>query len=137
MDYPSRPEGNLYCRVPQDSPFNVRGARNIPCATKPGKRAPTVAMCESDENYVPLNDGYNWKRRPQRHLVRATHSAARAGGHPAPPTAVPPPIAIAQYDPNTGTYLGPDGQTYRQTDLARDANQDQSWQAMLLPPKRP
>lgn len=29
-DYPDRPAGDLYCRVPQDSPFNVRGARNIP-----------------------------------------------------------------------------------------------------------
>ena len=40
-DYPDRPPGDLYCRVPQDSPFNVRGARNIPCVTVPGKRAPT------------------------------------------------------------------------------------------------
>lgn len=63
-DYPDLPAGNLYCRVPQDSPFNVRGARNIPCETRPGKRAPTVAMCESDEQYVPLNDGYNWKGDP-------------------------------------------------------------------------
>ncbi len=30
--------------------LNVRGARNIPCETRPGKRAPTVKMCESDEN---------------------------------------------------------------------------------------
>ena len=42
-DYPNRPAGDLYCRVPQDSPFNVRGARNTPCETVPGKRAPTVA----------------------------------------------------------------------------------------------
>ncbi len=27
---PDRPAGDLYCRVPQDSPFNVRGARNYP-----------------------------------------------------------------------------------------------------------
>jgi phospholipid/cholesterol/gamma-HCH transport system substrate-binding protein len=39
-DYPNRPEGDLYCRVRQDSPFNVRGARNIPCETVPGKSAP-------------------------------------------------------------------------------------------------
>lgn len=64
QDYPQRAPGDLYCRVPQDSPFNVRGARNIPCATRPGKRAATVKLCESDENYVPLNDGYNWKGDP-------------------------------------------------------------------------
>jgi len=60
-DYPDRPAGDLYCRIPQDSMFNVRGVRNTPCETRPGKRAPTVKMCESDENYVPLNDGFNWK----------------------------------------------------------------------------
>ncbi|OPX12345.1 MCE family protein [Mycobacterium sp. AT1] len=143
VDYPPRPEGNLYCRVPQDSPFNVRGARNIPCETKPGKRAPTVAMCESDENYVPLNDGYNWKGDPNStlsgqaipQLPPGAPEAAPAPPAAAPPAAPSPPIAIAQYDPNTGTYVGPDGHTYRQTDLARDANQNQSWQDMMLPPK--
>ena len=29
-DAPDRPAGDLYCRVPQDSPQSVRGARNIP-----------------------------------------------------------------------------------------------------------
>ena len=41
-DYPDRPAGDLYCRVPQDSPQNVRGVRNMPCVDHPGKRAPTV-----------------------------------------------------------------------------------------------
>ena len=67
-DFPNRPAGDLYCRVPQDSAQNVRGVRNTPCMTRPGKRAPTVAMCESDENYVPLNDGYNWKGDPNATL---------------------------------------------------------------------
>ena len=67
-DYPDRPPGDVYCRVPQDAPFNVRGARNLPCETVPGKRAPTVKMCESNENYVPLNDGYNWKGDPNATL---------------------------------------------------------------------
>jgi phospholipid/cholesterol/gamma-HCH transport system substrate-binding protein len=43
VDYPDTPDGDMYCRVPQDSTLNVRGARNIPCETKPGKRAPTAA----------------------------------------------------------------------------------------------
>ena len=51
---PDRPPGDLYCRVAQDSSFNVRGARNVPCETVPGKRAPTVKMCESTDSYVPL-----------------------------------------------------------------------------------
>ncbi len=31
------PPDGLYCKLPQDSPIAVRGARNYPCAGKPGK----------------------------------------------------------------------------------------------------
>ena len=37
QDYPDRAAGDVYCRVPQDAPFNVRGARNLPCVTVPGQ----------------------------------------------------------------------------------------------------
>ncbi len=47
------PDG-LYCKLPQDSPISVRGARNTPCMGVPGKRAPTVQICESDKPYEPL-----------------------------------------------------------------------------------
>ncbi len=47
------PDG-LYCKLPQDSALNVRGARNFPCMDKPGKRAPTVEICQSDLPYEPL-----------------------------------------------------------------------------------
>src|SRR5271168_1706303 len=61
QDAPPRPEGNFYCRVPQDSMLDVRGARNYPCETRPGRRAATVKLCESDQPYIPLNNGFNWK----------------------------------------------------------------------------
>ncbi|ORV10870.1 MCE family protein [Mycobacterium celatum] len=47
------PDG-LYCKLPQDSPLAVRGARNYPCMGHPGKRAPTVEICNSDKPYEPL-----------------------------------------------------------------------------------
>ncbi|BBX12823.1 virulence factor Mce [Mycobacterium novum] len=47
------PDG-LYCKLPQDSAIGVRGARNFPCMAQPGKRAPTVEICESDRPYEPL-----------------------------------------------------------------------------------
>ena len=47
------PDG-LYCKLPQDSPIAVRGARNYPCMGQPGKRAPTVEICESGQEFVPL-----------------------------------------------------------------------------------
>jgi virulence factor Mce-like protein len=45
---------NVYCKLPQDSPIAVRGARNAPCMDKPGKRAPTVEICKSDRPFEPL-----------------------------------------------------------------------------------
>lgn len=134
-DAPDRPEGDLYCRVPQDSPFNVRGARNIPCATVPGKRAPTVKMCESDENYVPLNDGFNWKGDPNATLSGQDIPQLPPGEtRVEPPSEEPvlPPLAIAQYDPTSGAYVAPDGNVYTQTDLAPSPTVE-SWQDMLVP----
>jgi phospholipid/cholesterol/gamma-HCH transport system substrate-binding protein len=142
VDYPDRPAGDLYCRVPQDSPFNVRGARNIPCETRPGKRAPTVKMCESDQDYVPLNDGLNWKGDPNATLsgqpipqLSGSNSPAPTAGVGSPGAPRPAtPIAAVGYDPATGTYVGPDGRVYMQRDLSHTAAKDKTWQSMLLPP---
>lgn len=136
-DYPDRPAGDLYCRVPQDFPFEVRGARNYPCLTAPGKRAPTVKMCESGEQYVPLNEGYNWKGDPNATLSGQVVPQLPPGSPPRPPSAPPapaPPIVAVQYNPATGTYIGPDGHQYTQSDLTQAAPKDKAWQTMLLPP---
>jgi phospholipid/cholesterol/gamma-HCH transport system substrate-binding protein len=136
-DYPQRAPGDLYCRVPQESPFNVRGARNIPCETVPGKRAPTVKLCESDEAFVPLNDGFNWKGDPNATLSGQPIPQLPPGAAPpapAVPPAAAPPIAAAEYDPVTGSYIGPDGRQYTQSDLAQGAQDNKTWQTMLLPP---
>jgi phospholipid/cholesterol/gamma-HCH transport system substrate-binding protein len=149
QDAPERPAGELYCRVPQDSDLNVRGVRNIPCETVPGKRAPTVELCESNEQYVPLNDGYNWKGDPNATLSGQGVPQYAPGqdprlppplgsGSPAPPNAAPtpdvsvPPVAFVPYDPATGHYIGPDGRRYTQGDLAHPGNK--TWQSMLVPP---
>jgi phospholipid/cholesterol/gamma-HCH transport system substrate-binding protein len=139
VDAPDRPAADLYCRVPQDSEFNVRGARNIPCETKPWKRAPTVEMCESDEDYVPLNEGYNWKGNPTATTTgqgvpqyppgQDPRLPPPRGTAPAPPQA---PVAVATYDPATGDYIGPDGRRYTESDLAHPRAKD--WQSLLVPP---
>jgi phospholipid/cholesterol/gamma-HCH transport system substrate-binding protein len=146
VDAPERPAGDLYCRIPQDAANVVRGARNYPCITRPGKRAPTVKMCESNEEYVPLNEGWNWKGDPNATLSGQDIPQLPPGAGappapeaaPAPPQApaaeAPPPIAAAQYDPATGTYLGPDGRVYTQTDLA-PSTEGKTWQNMLTPPQ--
>ena len=129
-DYPDHPAGDLYCRVPQDSQFNVRGARNIPCETRPGKRAATVKLCESDEQYVPLNDGYNWKGDPNATYTGQAVPELPPGTTPRVETTLPPVL----YDTATGTYIGPDGRRYTQSNLAQSARKASTWQSMLVPP---
>jgi phospholipid/cholesterol/gamma-HCH transport system substrate-binding protein len=132
QDYPDPPAGDVYCRVPQDTDLvAVRGARNTPCATVPGKRAPTVKMCESDEQYVPLNEGTNWKGDPNATL--SGQGIPQLPPESPPAAAAPPPLAVAEYDPATGTYVGPDGKVYTQSNLAEN-RQGQTWQSMLVPP---
>jgi phospholipid/cholesterol/gamma-HCH transport system substrate-binding protein len=150
-DYPDAPQGLLYCRVPQDSPLNVRGARNIPCETRPGKRAASVKLCESDEQYVPLNDGYNWKGDPNATLSGqgvpefppgdpvppGYFGDAPPPGAAAPAPAPVPPVAVAEYDPATGSYVGPDGKVYTQSDLATSSSTEHTLESLLLPPGTP
>ena len=112
----------------------TRASMSVACATfrartKPGKRAPTVELCESNEQYVPLNDGYNWKGDPNatlsgqgvpQYAPGPRSAAAAAGGHGrrAPAGAPPPPARpgtgrAVPYDPATGDYIGPDGSATR------------------------
>jgi virulence factor Mce-like protein len=198
------PDG-LYCKLPQDSPIAVRGARNYPCIEHPGKRAPTVEICDSDKPFEPLalrqhvfgtypldpslvsqgippDDRVNWSRDRIFGPVEGTPlppgSPGPRGtpptppGAPAPPPAVPagvppiapadvpdgasppppgpgstrpqaapsafggnvsgsrPSVAVAQYDPRTGRYVGPDGRLYRQSDLVKPSA-PKKWQDML------
>ncbi|MDG3010678.1 MCE family protein [Rhodococcus sp. D2-41] len=80
---------DLYCKVPRDSKFAVRGSRNLPCLAVPGKRAPTPQECASDKPYT-------------------------AAGTNAPDEIDPAPaVGTTGYNPADGTYVGPDGKTYR------------------------
>lgn len=137
QDAPNRPAGELYCRVPQDSDLNVRGVRNIPCENDPAKRAPTIEMCESDQQYVPLNEGYNWKGDPNatlsgQDIPQLPPGVAPPGEPPPPVGGVPPPAALVPYDPATGAYIGPDGRRSTQSDLTHTGSK--TWQSMLIPP---
>jgi phospholipid/cholesterol/gamma-HCH transport system substrate-binding protein len=225
------PDG-LYCKLPQDSPLTVRGARNYPCMGHPGKRAPTVQICDSDKPYEPLamkqhvfgpypldpnllsqgvppDDRVTANDRifgpvegtplPPGAVPQGTPPGPRGSygppgpGYaapplpsgaappmapppppgtppptgagvppsppgvenpalPAPPDTAPPPgggapqlapsafatngstpgpsVAIAQYDPRTGQYFGPDGQSYRQTNLITSAAA-KTWQDLM------
>ena len=95
---------------------------------------------------MPFNDGENWKGDPNATLSGQGVPQPGAPSEitlPAPPATVPqagppvalaPPIAAATYDPASGQYVGPDGKTYTQADLAARSQHPQTWQSMILPP---
>lgn len=197
------PDG-LYCKLPQDSPIGVRGARNYPCMGHPGKRAPTVEICDSDKPFMPLamrqhafgtypldpnllaqgippDDRVNQNRErifgpiegtplppgvvpppagtpaapgitPQAPMGQvASIAPLDLGSTPAPPPAAAAPnpapsaapsafgrnglppgpsVAFAQYSPETGSYVTPDGQVFRQTDLVA-SKAPKTWRDMF------
>ncbi|ASR03095.1 MCE family protein [Gordonia rubripertincta] len=138
QDAPTRTARPLYCALPQSDQNAVRGARNYPCMDKPGKRAPTVEMCKSNEPYRPL--GTNpWIGDPKPYVDNplygdlAAQQSASARKHPRNPSA--PSVGTASYDPGSGTYVGSDGAIYTQADLAKPGSvgKDTSWQTMLIP----
>ncbi|MGW6424431.1 MCE family protein [Nocardia sp. NPDC055053] len=112
----------LYCKVPQDSNIAVRGIRNTPCMEFPGVRAPTPELCRT--GFVP--EGNNPPFGPVQPVAPASAPAGASTGGVTPAAARP-------YDPSTGSYLGTDGRTYRQGDIAADGSGTvpASWQAML------
>lgn len=130
---PERPAEALYCALPQSDPNAVRGARNYPCIEHPGRRAPTVELCDSAEGYVPA--GTNpWIGDPQPYVENPEYRPSAATVSP-PAGAAPPTLGTATYDAN-GVYAGPDGRSYRRPDLAADHDapgKEPTWQTLVNP----
>ncbi|ODQ96192.1 MCE family protein [Mycolicibacterium holsaticum] len=142
------PDG-LYCKLPQDSPIGVRGARNYPCMGQPGKRAPTVEICESDRPFEPLAMRQHATGpypidpnliaqgvAPDDRVDFGDRIFGPVEGTPAPAPAPPAPepagpsVAVATYDPQTGQYATPDGKVFRQGDLVTPAG-PRPWQDLF------
>lgn len=142
------PDG-LYCKLPQDSPISVRGARNFPCMDVPGKYAPTVAECKSNKPFQPLAARQHALGPapfdpnlvgqgvpPDDRVTRNDNIFGPLEGTPMPPApggpapVPPPPVAVATYDPQTGRVAANDGGTQQQTDLVAPAS---SWKDLVWP----
>jgi phospholipid/cholesterol/gamma-HCH transport system substrate-binding protein len=136
QDYPDRPPGDVYCRIPQDAPFNVRAT----CPARPSRanvprRRSCVKATSTTCRSTTATTGRATRTQPCpaspfRSCRRVRHLREQLRR----PDAAPPPIAAAEYDPATGTYVGPDGRVYTQSNLARSATEEQTWQTMVLPP---
>jgi phospholipid/cholesterol/gamma-HCH transport system substrate-binding protein len=91
---------DLYCKVAQNDPSTVRGARNYPCQEFPGKRAPTIQLCRDPKGYVPV--GRNpWRGPPVPYDTPVTN-----GLNVLPPNKFPYIPPGAEPDPGT-PIVGP------------------------------
>jgi phospholipid/cholesterol/gamma-HCH transport system substrate-binding protein len=91
---------DLYCKVAQNDPSTVRGARNYPCQEYPGKRAPTIQLCRDPKGYVPV--GRNpWRGPPVPYDTPVTN-----GLNVLPPNKFPYIPPGAEPDPGT-PIVGP------------------------------
>ncbi|WP_067901504.1 MCE family protein [Nocardia vaccinii] len=130
-DSPIDTPKDLYCNVPENAPYAVRGMRNLPCLNNPGVRAATPDQCRGA---VRPPSGNN---NPGELGPAAPASAPLTTTGPAP---VGP--AIARYLPGTPMYTTPNGTPYRHIDIGphtdshpnRPANQDPAWTQLLTAP---
>ncbi len=91
---------DMYCKVAQNDPSTVRGARNYPCQEFPGKRAPTIQLCRDPKGYVPV--GRNpWRGPPVPYDTPVTN-----GLNVLPPNKFPYIPPDAEPDPGT-PIVGP------------------------------
>ncbi len=119
---------DLFCKVAQNSPEVVRGARNTPCMDAPGKRAATVAECKGGpRGYEPMTNPPIGPPQP------VPPAPAIPSSYTGETNSDQSKSAARQYDPISGTFFGPDGRTYSQPGLSPGGapKPAPSWQTMM------
>ncbi len=143
-DSPNTPS-NLYCNVPHNSQFAVRGMRNIPCLNNPGVRAASPDQClngelppSGDNGPTELGPAAAGPPLPNGHAATGTPPANAPAAAGPPSMNSPAPAGVAQYLPGSNVYLGPDANAYRHIDIQppanQPANQDPAWTSLLTAP---
>jgi phospholipid/cholesterol/gamma-HCH transport system substrate-binding protein len=122
VSIPTTPAG-MYCKLAQDAPSVVRGARNTPCPDS-DRRAATPVQCGVDGRASGYPGG------PMPHPFTSENPLTPA------PIGAPTPPRQAPYDPRTGLYEGPDGQLYTTGGMATDSAHlaRAGWKALWLEP---
>ena len=99
------PKG-LYCKIPMETQNNsVRGSRNMPCDSVPGKRRALQVDCLSDEPYTAL--GTNpWYGDPNQ-ILNCPAAGARCDQPVNPGTVIPAPSVNNGMNPLPAELLPP------------------------------
>jgi phospholipid/cholesterol/gamma-HCH transport system substrate-binding protein len=137
---------DMYCKVAQNDPSTVRGARNYPCQEFPGKRAPTIQLCRDPKGYVPV--GRNpWRGPPVPYNTPETNGLNTLPPNKfpyIPPDAEPDPGTPIVGPPPPGVVPGPGPLPGRQPAYAQPPPNDSgpppgnpSWMPPGVPPVPP
>ena len=140
-DYPDRPAGDAVLPSAAGCAVQRAGCSQPALRDRPGQACSDVARCAKATTTTCRSTTATTGRAtrtphcpdsPYRSCLQERHHLPRAASPPGPA----PPLAAAEYDPATGTYVGPDGRIYTQADLGQNFTEDRTWQDMLLPPTR-
>ncbi|KXF55787.1 hypothetical protein AXA44_36765 [Rhodococcus sp. SC4] len=136
---------DMYCKVAQDDPRAVRGARNTPCANDQDIRTPYFEDClDRPRGSQPVPVGSVPSATVSSPGFPMLPPSAPATGDPASPepaetptTDIPPAQTsdwVTNYDPHTGLLTGPDGKLYQLGSLPGEetGKEMKTWQNLVL-----
>jgi phospholipid/cholesterol/gamma-HCH transport system substrate-binding protein len=138
---PASANPKAYCKLPKDSPTDVRGSRNAP----PAAPYPTLPPGATSGAGFPYERSYT-SQTSDKGSTADQGSSGDQGTSGGSGTSSSPPSTGAQspsgglqtlfvtgYDPRTRVYTGPDGKRYRLGKVSQLTG-DASWQTLLLSP---
>ncbi|GAA2605853.1 MCE family protein [Actinomadura fulvescens] len=133
---PKKPRLDVGCKLPNNSPTDVRGSRNVPRSAE--VKPPALPPGATDGAGFPEGGATGTKAKAdQKHASVGTNGQATASDPsqifiPFPSKSVD----LAGYDPATGAVYGPDGKRYALPTTAgsRQLGEEASWKWLLLGP---
>jgi len=152
---PARPDPNLYCKEPHDSPIGVRMGHNDPCPNNPLIRSRTASGCglnfQSPEDAKRASDeAIDTMMEVRRHQPTSVPRPKCApppdpggvepdGIYTLPTTCPEEADSVTTYDESTGMLQAPDGQPYllgghTAASSAPGSAMTSDWRTLLLDP---
>ncbi|MCD2107127.1 MlaD family protein [Rhodococcus erythropolis] len=130
---PTNHEGS--CSLPQNDPRGVRGSRNIACVSNPAIHTKFVADCPggapSTWQGMLSSPVGSFDRYVSPKSIHTNNAAPAASEAPLTTAAVPIP-----YNPTTGAFIAPGGQSYTVASLATTSPKKETsrWEELLTGP---
>jgi phospholipid/cholesterol/gamma-HCH transport system substrate-binding protein len=118
------------CKLPKNSPTDVRGSRNAP-PPDPYPKLPPGATSGAGFPYERSYSGGSGNSGSSDAANQASDS--QTGGNGQTSSSGLQTLFVTGYDPRTRVYVGPDGKRYRLGKVSQLTG-DASWQTLLLSP---